>query len=133
MSTDYPILRQALARFFGNDHRLIAHFELQAKEVDETSSTAASTAEATEKLQDATVIVLSANQAFTNERLLRRGAGVRMVDTGVALIIEVDEPLRALTDPAGLGNYVDDVAAAAGGVEIGSFYRNGSVLMARIA
>ena len=33
----------------------------------------------------------------------------------------------------GLGNYVNDAAAAAGGVPIGGAYRNGSVLMIRVA
>lgn len=32
---------------------------------------------------------------------------------------------------AGLGDYADDAAAAAGGVAVGSFYRNGSALMQR--
>lgn len=34
---------------------------------------------------------------------------------------------------AGLGNHVDDAAAAAGGVPVGGMYRNGSVLMVRVA
>lgn len=133
MSTDYPLLRQALARFFGDDHRLIAHFEQQAQTVEETGQAASETAQATELLQDATVIVLSSNRALTNERLLRRGLGVRMFDTGTALIIEAGDSLRALADPESLGDYVDDVAAAAGGVEVNEFYRNGSVLMIRVA
>lgn len=33
---------------------------------------------------------------------------------------------------SGLGNYVDDAAAAGGGVAVGSLYRNGSVLQVRI-
>lgn len=34
---------------------------------------------------------------------------------------------------SGIGNYVDDAAAAAGGVPIGGAYRNGSVFMIRTA
>jgi hypothetical protein len=34
---------------------------------------------------------------------------------------------------AGLGNYANDAAASAGGVAVGSLYRNGSVLMVRVA
>ena len=34
---------------------------------------------------------------------------------------------------SGLGNYADDAAAAAGGVAVGSVYRNGSALMVRVA
>lgn len=32
-----------------------------------------------------------------------------------------------------LGNYANDAAAASGGVPIGSLYRNGSILMIRVA
>jgi hypothetical protein len=33
---------------------------------------------------------------------------------------------------SGLGNYADDTAAAAGGVAVGSIYRNGSVVQVRV-
>jgi len=32
-----------------------------------------------------------------------------------------------------LGNYADDTAAAAGGIPVGGLYRNGSVVMVRVA
>ena len=32
----------------------------------------------------------------------------------------------------GLGNYANDAAAAAGGVAVGSLYRNGSVIQVRV-
>jgi hypothetical protein len=35
--------------------------------------------------------------------------------------------------PATLGNFVNDAAAAAGGVPVGRFYRNGSVVMVRVS
>jgi hypothetical protein len=125
--------RHMLEPFFGSHPRLMAAFEDLATTTQETSSTAASTAQATDALQDATVIVLSSNQAFSNERLLRRGPGVTMVDTEHSLIIELDAKFKPLVDATLLGNYVDDATAAAGGVEIGEFYRNGSALMVRIA
>lgn len=34
---------------------------------------------------------------------------------------------------ATLGNYVNDAAAAVGGVPVGGLYRNGSILMVRIS
>lgn len=34
---------------------------------------------------------------------------------------------------AGLGDYADDAAAASGGVAVGGLYRNGSILMIRVA
>lgn len=33
----------------------------------------------------------------------------------------------------GLGNYADDTAAATGGVAVGRLYRNGSIIMVRVA
>lgn len=127
------ILRSMLAKHFGNDHRIIAHFEDQAQQLETNTTLASETAQATDNLQDATVIVLSLNGAFTNERVLRRGPGVRMYDTGTALIIEAEAPLKELATPADLFNAANDAAAAAGGVEVGHFYRNGSVIMVRIA
>lgn len=41
--------------------------------------------------------------------------------------------LIGLTNFSVLGNYVDDAAAAAGGVAIGQLYRNGSVVMVRVS
>lgn len=43
--------------------------------------------------------------------------------------LEGDNPLVRVT----LGNYVDDAAAAAGGVPVNGLYRNGSVLMVRVS
>lgn len=40
---------------------------------------------------------------------------------------------RPRADMTALGNYANDAAAAAGGVHIGDFYRNASVLMVRVA
>lgn len=127
------ILRKHLAKHFGDDHRMTAHFEEQAQTLATTSEAASSTAQTTDAMRDATVIVLSQNTEFSNERLLRRGAGISMYDTGAALIVELSGQMKVLTDPASLFNAVDDAAAAAGGVEVGQFYRNGSVIMARIA
>jgi hypothetical protein len=41
--------------------------------------------------------------------------------------------LVAALDPATLHNYANDAAAATGGVVVGGLYRNGSVLMIRVA
>ena len=38
----------------------------------------------------------------------------------------------AKLDGTALGNYANDAAAAAGGVAVGGFYRNGSVVMVRV-
>ena len=41
--------------------------------------------------------------------------------------------LALLVNPGALPDYADDAAAAAGGVPVGGRYRNGSVLMVRVA
>lgn len=41
--------------------------------------------------------------------------------------------LLTRTDFASLANYVNDAAAASGGVLVGGLYRNGSVIQVRVA
>lgn len=45
----------------------------------------------------------------------------------------LDRRLNTATDYTTLGNYADDVAAAAGGVAIGSLYRTGSQVKVRVS
>lgn len=47
----------------------------------------------------------------------------------------INEHAKALDakDLGSLGDYANDAAAAAGGVVVGGFYRNGSVLMVRVS
>lgn len=73
------------------------------------------------------------------------GAGMELYYTGgESYILSFDrsgsvyKPLNMLGSVlrvalGSLGNYVDDAAAAAGGVAVGTLYRNGSVLMVRAA
>ncbi len=127
------IPREILAKHFGGDRRMIGYFEEQDAALSEASAFASETAAATERLEAATVIVLSTNAAFENERVLRRGPGVRMRDTGKALIIELADELKPLLKPSTLGDYADDAAAAAGGIEVGGYYRTGSAIKFRVA
>ena len=151
------IQRWLLEKHFGGDKRMIAEFEALGNSVDETSATVASNLEATDALQDATVIVLSANAAFNNERILKLDPGLealvddtfvtirlkdvaRTIDFPVVLVATTDVQLNVPASGtvvtfeglAGLGNYANDAAAATGGVAVGSMYRNGSVLMVRV-
>ena len=41
--------------------------------------------------------------------------------------------LAAQIDGTALGNFANDAAAATGGVSVGEFYRNGSIVMVRVA
>lgn len=58
---------------------------------------------------------------------------VRQVIAAVKALQVRATALEGVTDWPALDDYADDTAAAAGGVEIGELYRNGSVLMVRVA
>jgi hypothetical protein len=149
MSSVIP--RYLLERHFGNDQRMI-------RAMEEQSIAVSSGVAATSALQDATVIVLSPNGDFTNERTLEVGAGIEMEITDDAVILRVADVVRSenfvvtmlpsdntvLNLPATsgtligtinalavLGNYASDAAAAAGGVPVGGLYRNGSAVQIR--
>lgn len=53
--------------------------------------------------------------------------------TNIPFRIITNNVERLRVPAAGIGNYADDAAAAAGGVAVGEMYRNGSVLMIRVA
>lgn len=154
------IPRELLARAFGDNPRLITAFEEQALTVEKTAEATESTVGATEALQDATVLVLSPNGAFTNERVLKLGVGlafdlsvpgeatvkadglartrdypVTFVAAGAStLFLPVEGTLLSREKIGdGLGNYASDAAAAGGGVPLGGLYHNAGVLHVRIA
>lgn len=101
--------------------------------------------EGTGAIQDATVLTLSPNAAFNNERVLTAGSGVTLFDggPGSTLIISMSSPVVTngfvltfnLPSDATLdlpatgripsssdGPYADDTAAAAAGINIGEWY-----------
>lgn len=158
--TDVPIIaRDILARHFGNDKRMISAFEDMNAGAAETQAATTANVASTQALQDATVIVLSANAAFTNERILRLDPGLEVIvddtyatirlkdvtrsqDHSVTLIAAGDTQLfvplsgtLVAFESAGakMGNYANDAAAAAGGVPVEGLYRNGSVVQVRVA
>jgi hypothetical protein len=158
---------------FNGDARLVGAFEAQAEVISETQSVVVGNVEATDALQDATVLTLSPNTTFNNERVLRLGPGITATDDGTYLTLSVNDmvphvaggfrlgltveadttlvmPLagvlstqdgeetlsrKTLTSPliAGLLDYADDAAAAAGGVPVEGLYRTGSALKIRVA
>ena len=116
---------------------------------------------ATAALKDATVIVLSPNGDFTNERVLEVGDGISIEVTDSTVKLSVENvavtqgypvtllpqgvttlilPLSGtlmssespMVDASTLGNYANDAAAATGGVPVNGVYRNGSALMVRV-
>jgi hypothetical protein len=158
--SDIPTLRRDdLAQFFGSNPRLMRAFEAQSAAVEDVTNGVADT----QALKDATVIVLSANGDFTNERVLEIGDGIEIDITSDRVKLKVKEVARTrdygvtfvppaevllflppegtlLSDTsianapvfATLGNYVDDTAAATGGVVIGGLYHNAGALRVRL-
>jgi hypothetical protein len=85
------ISRRDLAEAFPGRPRLVRQFELQSKQIDEATNGLQTTAQATQAIQDATVITLSSNATFTNERVLQIGQGLSAVDDGNKLTIRTDQ------------------------------------------
>jgi hypothetical protein len=69
--------RDDLAQFFASNPRLMRAFEDQSEVVETVSAGI----EGTQALKDATVIVLSANGDFTNERVLEVADGIKITVT----------------------------------------------------
>jgi hypothetical protein len=152
------IPRYLLEKHFGGDKRMIAQFEEMNNAVVDTQGQTVSNVAATEILQDATVIVLSSNGAFTNERILKLDDGLTATEDGTYVTVSLDSVARTqgygvtfiaqgdsqifvpllgtmLTlEHAGdkLGNYADDTAAAAGNVPIGGLYHNAGAVRVRL-
>ena len=85
------MLRLMAAKAFPNDPAFRARFEDQMSQIYKTADAVSQGVAATESLQDATVIVLSANGAFTNERVLELGSGLKWTVTAGSVKIEVDK------------------------------------------
>jgi hypothetical protein len=91
MPTTFPLFRRAdLEQFFGNNPRLLAAFEEQASAVESVTTGV----EETSALKDATVIVLSANGDFTNERVLEIGDGIDVQVTDTTVVFSVKDVAR---------------------------------------
>ena len=81
------IPRYLLEKFFASEPRLLRAFEEQARAIGDNSTAVTATVASTKALQDATVLVLSANDALANERILRFGPGLNFDDDGTYLTI----------------------------------------------
>lgn len=88
-----PVLRSELARAFPDQPRLVAAFEEQFEVVRSVADSPLSLADATTALNDGTFVVLSANEALTNERILTAGAGVALSADAGTITISVEAPV----------------------------------------
>ena len=84
------IRRDDLAQIPGMSPRLLRAFEDQAQAVEDATSSVADTS----AMKDATVIVLSANGDFTNERVLEVGEGIDIEITADRVRLSVKEVAR---------------------------------------
>ena len=98
--------RDILSRALGGDLRAIRAFEAEAAMSEEAATRLASNIDATETINDATVLVLSANEAFANERVLQVGVGISAKDDGSTLTLFVNDQV-----PHVLGGFVLNLTA----------------------
>ena len=86
------LTRAQLARALGGDIVVVRAFEQQQQQLADNTEAVQSGAAASVALQDATVLTLSANEALTNERILRLGAGLAFADDGTYFTVRSTGP-----------------------------------------
>jgi hypothetical protein len=149
MST--TLTRAELAKLFPGNPKAVLAFDYQQQQLADVTTTLASSADATTALQDATVITLSPNATFSNERVLQIDGTLFGIDDGEKLTLGVLIPITLnggyrlginisadtyLDAPVSgvllvdAGPFADDTAAASGGVDVGQVYRKSDGTMA---
>lgn len=123
----HAIPRDLLNKYFGGDPRLVVAFENLALAAMEAGQTGVA---ATDAIDQASVLTLSPNAAFSNEYVLQDGNGTKVTATPGAVQIDVGT-LNAPT-VANLVNAATDAAAASGGVPVGGIYHNAGALRVRL-
>ena len=153
------LTRNLLGKAF-DDPRLIVAFEQLQDRVSKVTDVAQGSTSAVDALNAAAVLVLTATTALKGARVLTAGSGVTIADAGgkvrvaldgtvprvqggrkvtfsatadTQLVLPPNGTLVTFGDLSPGGNYANDAAAAAGGVAVGRFYRNGSAMMLRVA
>lgn len=92
--------RDLLEKYFEKDPRLVAAFEDQSAAVEAVMDTATGTVQATDALQNATVITLSANAVFNNEFILTNGDGTALTISEGSVSIKVDSTVVRTSGPS---------------------------------
>lgn len=80
--------RKLLGEVFPDNPRVVRAMEAQAQAVDAATDGLSTQAQATELIQDASVIVLAPNGAFQGERVLQLGQGLSGEDDGTNLTLQ---------------------------------------------
>jgi hypothetical protein len=89
--------RLMLSRWFKGDERMIRAMEEQQSKVEAASSGLQTTAQTTDRIEAASVLVLAGNNAFTNERVLELGSGLAGVDDGNTLRLSTSKIVPLIT------------------------------------
>lgn len=91
------ITREMLGRWFKGDDRMIRAMEEQQRSVITSAQGLQTTAQATDRIEAASVIVLASNNAFTNERVLELGRGLAGTDADGKLSIQTSDVVPTVT------------------------------------
>ena len=83
--------RRLIDLLAGGNPRLREGLEALVTQVETVAETQTANVAATSKLEDATVLTLSANDALKNERILAVGKGLVLVDDGGRLVIRFSD------------------------------------------
>jgi hypothetical protein len=111
------IPRELIDQLVGNNPRLRAAMEQVFNTSDVVQSQLAANVEATDAMDAATVITLSSNTAFKNERVLKLGAGLKATDTGAELQLDATGPALTGGFPVTLQAFgASNIALPLGGV-----------------
>lgn len=141
-----PLTRDDLSRLFPNNLKAVIAFEQLFLRLGAATEAISAGVDATDALNDATIVTLSPNNTLNNERVLAVDpSSMTITDTGGSVILgllsaiaatygyrlafnlggdtDVTIPYSGTMLTSGIGVYADDAAAAAGGVGVGEFYK----------
>jgi hypothetical protein len=91
------ITREMLGRWFKGDQRMIKAMEEQQRLVVTSAQGLQTTAQATDRIEAASVIVLASNAAFSNERVLQLGKGLVGEDLDGKVTIQTSDVVPTVT------------------------------------
>lgn len=141
-----PLTRDDLSRLFPNNLKAVIAFEQLFLRLGAATEAISAGVDATDALNDATIVTLSPNNTLNNERVLSVDpSSMTITDTGGSVILgllsviaatygyrlafnlggdtDVNIPYSGTMLTSGIGVYADDAAAAVGGVGVGEFYK----------
>lgn len=106
--TPTPTLPRDLLTAALKNPRLVRAFEQQAQALADAQAQGAENVAATDALQDATFITLSANAALNNERVLKVGPGIRLSVTDTEVVLMASDEVAHIS-----GGFVVQLTAQA--------------------